>query len=101
MEYIKDIIELVNKYKLKDIVYDNDEYTKLIQKVYEEYHKESNNELPYFLVKDIISRMVNINITFNKDNDKMDINFRDWDKLLKIDEINNLDIKIPKKSQKN
>ncbi len=98
MDNIKAIIDLVNKKIVKDTIYDNNKYNKLIQDVYEEYHKETNVELPYFLVKDIISRMININITFNKELNN--INFRDWDKLLKIDEINNQDIKIPKKSQK-
>ena len=98
MDNIKTIIELVNNKIVKNTIYNNDKYNKLIQDVYEEYHKDTTIELPYFLVKDIISRMININITFNKELN--DINFRDWDKLLKIDEINNLDIKIPKKSQK-
>ncbi len=96
MNTIKDIIKLVNT-KVNENSYTKNEYQKLVQEVYEEYIKTSENDIPYYLVNDIISRMINVNITFNNNLD--DFNFRQWDKLLKIDEIN-VDIKIPKKSQK-
>ncbi len=104
METINTIIKLVNKKVTEDNTNNIslDEYNKLIQDVYEEYLKTSSYDVPYYLVNDIVSRMANINISMTNSID--DFNFRQWDKLLKIDEINiNKDskiIKIPKKSQK-
>jgi len=101
MDTIKDIIKFVNS-KVNDQSYSREEYLKIVQEAYEEYIKSKETDVSYYLVNDIISRMININITFN--NNISDFNFRQWDKMLKIDEINinkdNVIIKVPKKSLK-
>jgi putative phage-type endonuclease len=101
MDTIKDIIKFVNS-KVNDQPYSREEYLKIVQEAYEEYIKSKETDVSYYLVNDIISRMININITFN--NNISDFNFRQWDKMLKIDEINinkdNVIIKVPKKSLK-
>jgi putative phage-type endonuclease len=101
MDKIKQVIKITSTNVIKDNIYTLNDYNKLIQEVYEEYIKNNDEELPYFLVNDIVSRMISINFKFN--DIPNDINFRNWDKILKIDEINinNTDviIKVPKKSQ--
>ncbi len=100
MNQIKDIIALVNA---KNI----DTLTPIkLKSLIEEIHtniKEKYEEIPYYLVADVISRMTNISISINKEISSEQFNFRQWDKILKIDEINinknNVIIKIPKKSQ--
>ena len=87
MEQINNIIKYVNSRTITNM----DEYNTLVKDVSEEY-----SDYPYLLIRDICSRMIDTNITINKTK-VYDINFRNWDKLLKIDEINNTDIKIPKK----
>ncbi len=95
MNQIKDIISLV-KSKNSDETLSPLEYIKLISDVYEEIKIKYEN-IPYMLVSDVISRMAEHTIEIN---DVSDFNFRQWDKLLKIDEINNKDIKVPKKHMK-
>ena len=96
MNKINDIIDLVNLKVNKDKNYNKDEINKLSEEIYSEISAKYDN-IPYFFVIDVIGRLTNINIKFDKKD--IDINMRQWDKLLKIDEINNTDIKIPKKSQ--
>jgi hypothetical protein len=90
MNIIKSVIESIkSKKNIKNL---ND----FIKEIYDEIN-DGEYDVPYMLVWDIVSRM--INVTYNiKDID--DINFRDWDKKLKIDEINNKDIHIPKEHKK-
>ena len=88
MEQIKDIIQFVKSHT------NNIDYNELVKEVSVEYP-----DVPYLLVRDICSRMIDTTITINTTK-VYDINFRNWDKILKIDEINNTDIKIPKKHMK-
>jgi len=89
MNIIDGIVKSVkSKKQIKNI---ND----FVKDVYYEVNENPNNtvEVPYMLVWDVVSRMITTSYKL-KDIDCM--NFRDWDKLLKIDEINNKDIVIPK-----
>ncbi len=97
MNQINDIITLINSKIDKTKIYNKDEINKLSEEVYGEIISKYSN-LPYFLITDVIGRLFNVNYKFDKK--EIDINLRQWDKLLKIDEINNNEIKIPKKSQK-
>jgi putative phage-type endonuclease len=103
MNKVNEIIDLIkskiDNYKNNKTVSIND-INKLSEEVYS-HISEKNSEIPYFVITDIIGRMFNINITFDKTD--IDINLRQWDKILKIDEINinksQIFIKIPKKYQ--
>jgi putative phage-type endonuclease len=100
MNKITEIINLINSKIDKTKIYNKEDINHISEEIYEEISAKYS-ELPYFLITDIISRFTNINITFNTEN--IDINLRQWDKLLKIDEINinksDSIIKIPKKYQ--
>ncbi len=95
MNRVNEIIDLI-KSKIDDSKnYNYDEINKLSEEVYQEVVSKYP-ELPYFIITDIVGRLFNIKFEVNDD---FDINLRQWDKILKIDEINIKDIKIPKKSQ--
>ncbi len=94
MNRLNEIITLI-KTKLNDDNITINSINKLSEEVYQEVSAKYP-ELPYFLITDIIGRHFNIKFEVN---DNIDINLRQWDKILKIDEINITSIKIPKKSQ--
>ena len=93
MNKIEEIIKLAQS-KLNDSKLKTNDINTI---VYEIYQKLIEKNIPYMLVRDVIYNM--LECTYNIIETK-DINFRQWDKLLKIDEINNSDIKIPKKYMK-
>ncbi len=90
MEIINNIISLIKS--KKDIVNIND----YVKEIYDEIN-DGEYDVPYMLVWDIVSRMINISYDIK---DITDYNFRYWDKLLKIDEINNKNITVPSKYKK-
>jgi putative phage-type endonuclease len=94
MNRLNDIIAII-KSKLNKDEYDFLDINKLSEESYQEISAKYEG-IPYFLITDIIGRLFNIKFEIN---DNIDINLRQWDKILKIDEINIKDIKIPKKSQ--
>ena len=100
MNKVNEIIDLIKSKIDKSKIYNKDEINKLAEDVYSEISPKYS-EIQYFIITDIIGRMFNISITFDKKD--MDINLRQWDKILKIDEINinksEIIIKIPKKAQ--
>ena len=101
MNKVNEIIDLIKSKINKTTVYNYNDINKLAEEVYSEISAKYS-EIQYFIISDIIGRMFNISITFDKKD--MDINLRQWDKILKIDEINinksQIIIKVPKKSQK-
>ena len=86
MNIINEIVKLV---QLKKNINNLNEF---IKEIYDEINN-TEHDVPYMLVWDVVSRMVTPSYNL-KNIDCM--NFRNWDKELKIDEINNKDIKIPK-----
>jgi putative phage-type endonuclease len=92
MNRLNEIITII-KSKINKENFNNNDINKLSEEVYQEVSAKYP-ELPYFLITDIIGRHFNIKFEIN---DEIDINLRQWDKVLKIDEINIKDIKIPKK----
>ncbi len=97
MNKVNEIIDLIKSKIDNSKIYNKDEINKLSEEVYSEISVKYS-EIPYFLITDIIGRLFNINYKFDKK--EIDINLRQWDKILKIDEINNNEIKILKKAQK-
>lgn len=96
MDQINDIIELIQS-KVTDQSYTANEYNTMIEQIYSSINEEYPH-IPYTLVRDIASRMAQCHYQFGTN---CEMNFRQWDKLLKIDEINYKDIVIPKKHIKN
>lgn len=94
MNKVNDIISII-KSKINKEEFNILELNKLSEESYQEICAKHDN-IPYFLITDIIGRLFNIKYELS---DNFDINLRQWDKVLKIDEINIKDIKIPKKSQ--
>ena len=88
------ILTLVTNIVKKDYtnIYGIDEYNTMIDSIYCNI-RGIYPDTSFQLIRDIISRMVNIN--YKMDTKMSDINFRHWDKLYDIDEIKN-DIMIPK-----
>jgi putative phage-type endonuclease len=99
MNTVSEIIDLI-KSKINNSYASINDINKLAEEVYS-HILAKYPEIPYFLITDIIGRMFNIKFEVNNN---IDINLRQWDKILKIDEINinksQIIIKIPKKSQK-
>ena len=100
MNRLNEIITII-KSKINKEDFNNNTSINDINKLSEEVYQEVSAkypELPYFLITDIIGRHFNIKFEIN---DEIDINMRQWDKILKIDEINinnsHTSIKIPKK----
>ena len=100
MNKVNEIIDLIKSKIDKSKNYNYNDINKLAEDVYSEISPKYS-EIQYFIITDIIGRMFNISITFDKKD--IDINLRQWDKILKIDEINinksEIIIKIPKKAQ--
>jgi putative phage-type endonuclease len=96
MNKVNEIIDLIKSKTNNSKIYNKDEINKLSEEVYSEIAAKYS-EIPYFLITDIVGRFFNIKFEVNNN---MDINLRQWDKILKIDEINITSVKIPKKSQK-
>lgn len=91
MNIIDEIIKLVkSKKQINDI-------NSFVKDIYCKINENNTIEVPYMLVWDVISRMT---VTSYKLKEIDDINFRNWDKLLKIDEITNNTINIPQDYQK-
>ena len=87
MKILGNIIDII-KYIIKrdyNEIYNIEEYNMMIDMIHSEV-SGTYEDTPYVLIRDIISRMaetsfkLNINIT--------DINFRNWDKMYEIDEVN-------------
>jgi putative phage-type endonuclease len=100
MNKVNEIIDLIKSKIDNSNNYNYNDINKLSEEVYS-HISAKYSEIPYFLITDIIGRMFNIKFEVNNN---MDINLRQWDKILKIDEINinksQIIIKIPKKAQK-
>lgn len=94
MNKVNEIIELIKSKIDTSKNYNYNDINKLAEEVYQEVSSKYS-EIPYFLITDIIGRLFNVNF---KVNNNFDINLRQWDKILKIDEINITSIKIPKKA---
>ena len=99
MNKVNEIIDLI-KTKIDNTKnYNYNDINKLAEEIYS-HISSKYNEIPYFLITDIIGRMFNIKFEINNN---IDINLRQWDKILKIDEINinksQINIKIPKKAK--
>ena len=94
MNKLNDIITII-KSKINKQDYNNASINKLSEESYQEIIAKYEG-IPYFLITDIVGRLFNIKYELSDD---FDINMRQWDKILKIDEINIKDIKIPKKAQ--
>lgn len=86
MNTINMIIKSVKSQKTIDNLDD------FIKKIYCDINDSVTTNVPYMLVWDIVSRMITPSYKLK---DIADINFRNWDKLLQIDEIENKDIIIP------
>ena len=86
MGKLGDIINNVIHYIKKNytINYSIDEYNNMIDTIYDEVN--SIYDAPYLLIRDIVSRLVETNFKFNTN--IKDINFRNWDKLYKLEETN-------------
>ena len=65
--------------------YSIDEYNSMIDTIYDEVN--TIYDAPYLLIRDIVGRLVETNVKFNTT--ITDINFRNWDKLYKLEEITN------------
>jgi len=79
--------------------YSIDEYNSMIDTIYDEVN--SIYDAPYLLIRDIVGRLVETNVKFNTT--IVDINFRNWDKLYKLEEITNFfpqEKKLALKSEK-
>lgn len=96
MDKVNEIIDLVKSKIDNSKIYNYNEINKLSEDVYSEISIKYS-EIQYFIITDIIGRLLNVSFKFDKK--EIDINLRQWDKILKIDEINITSIKIPKKSQ--
>jgi putative phage-type endonuclease len=98
MNRLNDIIAII-KSKINNDTFNINDINKLSEESYQEISSKYEG-IPYFLITDIIGRLFNIKFEVV---DEFDINLRQWDKILKIDEINinksQISIKIPKKSQ--
>ena len=95
MNKVNEIIDLIKTKINNSKIYNYDEINKLSEEIFEIIIIKYS-EIPYFLITDIIGRMFNIKFEINNN---IDINLRQWDKILKIDEINITSIKIPKKAK--
>jgi putative phage-type endonuclease len=92
-EIIKSIITII-KNDYKD-TYNGIMIDTMICSIYKQISEMYSEETPYMLIRDIVYRLLDTKITFKDTID--DINFRNWDKLYNIDEINPLNpIVIPK-----
>jgi len=91
-EIIKSVISLVrNEY---NDTYSGNDIDIMISSIYRHISEMFSEETPYILIRDIVYRLVDSKFTFKKSLD--DVNFRNWDKLYNIDEINPLNpIVIP------
>jgi putative phage-type endonuclease len=77
--------------------YSDADYKNVIEAIYSKVTKDYP-DTSYQLIVDIVGRMVEHKYTFNEKD--FDMNFRYWDKLYGIDEINNEEIKVPTKYKK-
>lgn len=91
-DIVNNIIHFINKEYKDGINLDN--YNDMVQSVYDEINTLYLNT-PYLLVRDIIGRITNTNITFKPIED---INFRNWDKLYQLEETSTKYIDIPEDS---
>ena len=88
-EIIKIVQSIITKKYMK--TYSIDKYNKIVSTIFDSV----NNIYPetsYILIRDIVGRFLKISIKFN-DNIN-DINFREWDKIYSIDELNH-NMKLP------
>ena len=95
MNKVNEIIDLIKSKINNSKIYNYTDINKISEEAFQEISAKYEG-IPYFLITDIIGRLFNIKFEVADD---FDINLRQWDKILKIDEINIKDIKIPKKSQ--
>jgi putative phage-type endonuclease len=85
-------IKTIIKRDYTDSIYSTDDYFCMIKDIYN-IIVIKYSDTSYQLIKDIISRMVNIN--YNISSTINDVNFRDWDKHYNISEVNNSHIIVP------
>jgi len=91
-DIIKKIIDIVKKDYTQESLYSFNDYNNMIDTIYNNINSKYH-DTPYQLIRDIISRMVNIKYNVNISLD--DLNFRNWDKLYNIDEINTKSLDVP------